>query len=464
MSDTPAEPLPAERVAEILGAARLALPKDARLTVTGRDPVLGTSLAVGEVAATALGLVGCAAADLHALRTGTTQQVTVDTQAAATTLLGFLFQSSDQGFDLRRHENPVTAIFRTRDERTIHLHGGFAHLEQGMLDLLGCGRDGVAAAVARWDAQELEDAAAERGLCAARVRSRDEWLAHPHGRALEPLPAVVVERIGDAPPETPPSGDDRPLAGVRALDLTRVLAGPTCGRTLAEHGARVLRVGASKLPSIEPFVADTGRGKRNAFLDLDRPDDVASLRELVGQADVFTQGYRPGRLSRRGFGPDELAALRPGIVYVTIDCYGPGGPFTGRAGWEQLAQSTSGMAHLHGGEATPALVPAAATDYTTGYLAAYGVIAALAERARSGGSWHVRASLCQTAGWILRMGGSLEGDAAIGVGDVATRMQTCEGAWGRLSHLAPVTQMSETPPRWDVAPSPLGSHPPSFEA
>jgi crotonobetainyl-CoA:carnitine CoA-transferase CaiB-like acyl-CoA transferase len=249
---------------------------------------------------------------------------------------------------------------------------------------------------------------------------------------------------------------------VRVLDLTRVLAGPTCGRTLAEHGADVLRVGAERLPSIEPFVVDTGRGKRNAFLDLDRPADLERLRDLAARGDVFCQGYRPGALEARGLGPEALAELRPGTVYVSIDCYGHGGPWSGRRGWEQLAQSAVGIAHGEGGEGLPRLAPAAATDYTTGALAAYGALEALARRATEGGSWHVRASLCQTGMWLTRLGPRLDAEAATGLGDPADLQIRSDTVWGPLTHLAPALTMERTPPRASLPPAPLGHHAPEW--
>ncbi|MDH3685291.1 MAG: CoA transferase [Myxococcales bacterium] len=456
------------RIGEILRAARLEAPAGAVLAVSGSDPVLRSRFFAGEVAAIALGLVGTAAARLHELRSGQSQVVAIDTTAAATTLLGFLFQKSAAGFDLARHRNAWTELYPAGDGRWIHLHGGFPQLAAGLGDLLECSDDpeAIGAAVQRWQAAELEEAIAERGLCGAMVRTTREWAAHPQGLALANRPAVTIERIGDAPAE-PLASSTRPLGGVRALDLTRVLAGPSCGRTLAEHGADVLRIGAERLPSIEPFVVDTGRGKRNAFLDLTEAADAAQLRALVSDADVFTQGYRPGALARHGFGPEAVAELCPGIVYVSIDCYGADGPWSGRAGWEQLAQSATGIAAAEGGwtrpgDPPPQLIPAAATDYATGALAAFGVLTALARRAEEGGSWHVRASLCQTAMWLTRLGADCDPEAAAGFGDVASRMETCETEWGLLTHLAPVVRMELTPPRWERSPSPLGSHVPEW--
>jgi crotonobetainyl-CoA:carnitine CoA-transferase CaiB-like acyl-CoA transferase len=426
--------------------------------VKGDDPVLASRFPIGEAAAVAVALAGAAAARLHVQRGGEPQAVGADVRRAAAMLIGFVLQRAD-GLDAR-FANAVTALFEARDGRFVHLHGGFPHLGRGTVELLGCAEDAeaLAAAVRGWDAFALEQALAERGLCGAAVRSVEEWAAHPHGRALAERPVVTVERIGDAPPELPGPAA-RPLAGLRVLDLTRVLAGPTCARTLAEHGADVLRVGAERLPSIEPFVVETGRGKRNAFLDLDRAEDVERLRALVREGDVFSQGYRADALARRGLGPEALAELRPGLVYVSIDCYGAGGPFSGRRGWEQLAQSVVGISHAEGAGGPPRLAPAAATDYTTGTLAAFGVLSALTRRATEGGSWHVRASLCQTGMWLTRLGAQLDPAAASGLGDPSDLLVESDTAWGRLLHLGPMVEMERTPARFDRPPAPLGSHP-----
>jgi crotonobetainyl-CoA:carnitine CoA-transferase CaiB-like acyl-CoA transferase len=449
---------------DILGAAGLALPTGADVEITGADPVIASKFRAGEAAAAALAACGAAASELGVLRGGARQRVTVDVRAAAASLLGFLFQRLDGDATPRTNEgNPSVALYECGDGRWIHLHGGFPHLRAGTLDVLGCGSDvaEITTACRKWDAQTLEDALAARGMCGAMVRTADEWRAHAQGRALEPLPAVEVIRIGDAAPQPLPRGD-RPLAGVRALDLTRILAGPACGRALAEHGADVLLVSSPKLPSIPPFVMDTGHGKRSAFLDLDEPEDAPTLRELIGGADVFAQGYRSGAMERRGFGPDDVARLRPGIVYVSINCYGHEGPWRERPGWEQLAQTVTGIAAVQGSPERPQLIPAAACDYTTGYLAAYGVMLALARRATEGGSWHVRASLCQTAMWLDRLGATCDPSAATNFGDTADLMTQSETPFGHLTHLAPAIQMSETPVHWELPTVPLGTHAPEW--
>lgn len=444
------------------------------VSIRGADPVLPTRLRAGEAAAAAIAACGVLAAEAWRARGGRAQRIEIDVRAAAASLLSFVFQRVP-GVSLEREAGrPTIALYRARDERWIHLHGGFPHLRDGTLALLGCADDAgeIARAVAGWRADELEDALAARGLCGAMLRSPEEWRAHAQGALLARTPLVEIARIGDAePPDAPAARSGggvaggaaaaRPLSGVRVLDLTRVLAGPTCARTLAEHGAEVLHVRSPRLPFIEPFVVDTNPGKRSCHLDLDRAEDVATLRELVRGCDVFSQGYRQGALARRGFGAEELARLRPGVVLVEIDCYGHEGPWAGRPGWEQLAQTASGLAFEHAGSDAPAIVPAAVTDYTTGHLAALGALHALARRAREGGSWRVRVSLARTAMWLLALPRTPAGATPSGLDPaiLAAHRIAMDTAWGPLERLGPVLHMSETPPHWASPPVPLGAHP-----
>ena len=444
---------------EHLERGGVAVPEGAELGITGLDPVLASRHRAGEAAACAAAAAAAWAARVGERRGLPSQPVQVDVRAAAATLLGFLLQSSSEPIDLVRTFSPVTDLFRTADDRRIHLHGGFEHLERGTVALLGCDldADAIAAAVAGWEASALEDALAAAGLCGAVVRSREEWRAHEQGRAVVDLPAVRLRRLGDAEPR----GLDpapRPLAGVRVVDLTRVLAGPTTGRTLAAHGAEVLRVDAPHLPTVEVFDVETGRGKRRTWCDLRDADDRRALLALVDEADVVVHSYRQDALDRFGLGVDDLAARNPRLVLARVCCYGPDGPWATRRGWEQLAQSTSGIAHAED-PADPHLIPAAATDYTTGYLAASGITEALWRQATEGGTWLVDASLCQTAEWLQRLGADLDPTGAVGLGDVAARQTTTASPWGELTQLAPIEQLPVTPPRWDRPPARPGSSP-----
>jgi crotonobetainyl-CoA:carnitine CoA-transferase CaiB-like acyl-CoA transferase len=239
-----------------------------------------------------------------------------------------------------------------------------------------------------------------------------------------------------------------------------VLAGPTCGRTLASYGAEVLNIRAEKLDTIELFELDTGHGKRSAFLDLIKPADAERLRQLVRRAHVFVDSYRPGALAKLGFTPAALAHVARGITYVSVSCYGHDGPWAGRRGWEQLAQSATGLAQEQGAfrnkgrDPAPELIPAAACDYITGYLAAAGAAAALLRRFREGGSWHVQVSLSATAMWLMSLG--KVDAAAVPQGWMPSGLdrylQSCETAQGRLDYLGPVVRMSKTPPIWHRPP------------
>jgi len=445
------------RAVELAG---LRMPPGWDYEVAGADPVLRSPHHLGEGAAVARLLSGLAAAELWRLRTGRRQRVAVDVRHAAASLNSARYAHSVGQTDPGRISSLVTRIVAARDGRHVQLHGSFHDTPQILAEL---GLDGhatpaaVDGAVARRDAFELEQAFIRRGICGGVVRSRAEWAAHPQGQALASLPVVTLTKIGEAPPEPLPAGG-RPCSGVRVLDLTRVLAGPTCAKTLAEHGADVLHVRAPHLET-DRFAMETGIGKRQALIDLREPAQAAALRELTREADVFSQGYRLGAMARRGLGPAEVAALRPGVVYVSENCYGPVGPWAGRPGWEQLGQAATGMSFRQGqGHGAPRLAPAAVNDYSTGFFAAYGAMTALARRATEGGSWHVQVSLCQTAMWYQRLGEHCDPAAApeLDASPFQAEMDTPD--FGRIRYLTPAVWMSETPVRWDLPPARPGAH------
>src|SRR5271169_865556 len=243
------------------------------LQIIGHDPVIFTRFRAGEAAAAVRAANATAAADLWCARGGRPQRIEVDVRAAAASLVSFAYQRY-QGASFDRSGMATTALYRARDGRWVHLHGGFSSRE-GTLALLRCDDDAgaIAKSVASWDAQALEDALAERGVCGAKLRSADEWRVHSQGIALAQVPLVEVLRLGDADREPLPGPraaehGARPLSGVRVLDLKRVLAGPTCARTLAGTRRRGAACAKSQLPSIEPFVIDPNPGKHSCCLDL----------------------------------------------------------------------------------------------------------------------------------------------------------------------------------------------------
>ena len=371
------------------------------VTIRDRDPFFSTSYRVGETTAASLAATGIAANDIWEIRTGRRQRIEVSAREAAASLRtgDYTLKRDGEGVyrtipmpDSMAHMWTVTQPWPTRDGRYFLPHLNLPNLAARVLGVLQCEHNaaGVSGAVARWDSDALEEAIAEARACGGKVRSPAEWLAHPQGALLAARPVVEIERVGDGAPELFRPGD-RPLSGVRVLDLTRILAGPMSGRTMAEHGADVLMVTEEHLPQTSDHVRDTSHGKRSCFIDLKSADDRKRFAELVREADVFINGYRPGALASLGFGLKEITALRPGIVHLSVSCFGAGGPFGMRAGWEQVAQAVTGVCHTHGeatGAGEPKLVPAPMCE-RHGYLAAYGVMLALARRAHEGGTWAV---------------------------------------------------------------------------
>jgi crotonobetainyl-CoA:carnitine CoA-transferase CaiB-like acyl-CoA transferase len=453
----------ANHLLSLLNRLGLANPPDGEVEIIGRDPVLPCRFPVSEIAASVLAAIGMAVNDLWELRTGRRQQLRVDIRHTAASLRGAHLQVLN-GKVVERPPTPdilFSNFYQCFDGRWIHLHGSFPHLAAKTAKLLGCEREraAISAVVAGWNSINLEDSLAEIGVCGAIARSAAEWAVHPQGIALSSVPPVEVIKIAESAPE-PLLPGKRPLTRTRVLDLTRVLAGPIASRVLAEHGADVMTVSSPNLPTIVPFVMETNHGKLSTYLNLDDPIEFQQLRRLILQSDVFIHGYRTGSLEQRGLSPDELAMWRPGLIYVSINCYGSVGPWKSRRGWEQLGQTVTGLAVAQGAPDPPQIMPAQVCDYTTGYLAALGILIALARRVREGGTYHVRASLSQTGMWIERAGAICDTNKATGFGDVDDLRITTESPFGNLHHLRPVLDMSETPPFWSRPSGPLGTHPP----
>ncbi len=459
--------MPHVALRELIALAGLAEPEAGQIRIAGDDPVFPTPYRIAASGAAAAAAVGYAAAELWRLRSGHRQSVSVDARAAAASLRSNRYlqldgRKPDGPFD------PLSGFYPVRDGRWVSIHCNFPNHRDAAMKVLAAPQERAAAmrASAAWDGLELEDAIHAAGGCAGLARSASEWALHPHAAAVAAQPLLEILRIGDAPPEPLPPGA-RPLAGLRVLDLTRVLAGPTCARTLAEHGAQVLKISGPHLPDSGAYEMDTGIGKRAAFLDLRQARDAATLQGLVRSADVFSQSYRPGALAGRGFAPEDLARLRPGIVCVSLSAWGGSGPWRERRGFDTIVQTVSGMALASGGK--PQYLPVSAIDYVSGYLMALGTMAALERRAKEGGSWLVRVALARTGRWITDRG-ELGADALRGVAEELTpeeitrlTMET-QAPLGRIRHLRPVAILGETPAHWTQPPVPLGYDKPEWLA
>ncbi|KPV77957.1 uncharacterized protein RHOBADRAFT_32544 [Rhodotorula graminis WP1] len=378
-----------------------------------------SSFDVDAAAQAVVGVAALAAAHLHALRTrDDLSAVTVLARDAAAE-----FRSQDLallGGESAFEWDALAGAYKAKLGGWIRPHTNWRHHKVGLLDLLDLPHDAskaqLAEAFASRDADEVAEAAMDRGLVCTALRSFEEWDAHPQGRAALERARHGPVRFSTSAPRPPralpASTSRRPLDSVRVLDLTRVIAGPVAGRVLAGYGADVLWVTSPSLPSLPGLDFDTSRGKRTLQLDLrSSPADRAAFERLVRDADVLLESYRPGGLASLGFGPERLRELNPDI----------GGPWSRRKGFDSLVQFASGFGEAEGrawsewrsgradeedgtGEWAPRALPCQVLDHATGYLTAFGILAALYHRSTSGGAHLVTTTLLDTATWLRSLG------------------------------------------------------------
>jgi crotonobetainyl-CoA:carnitine CoA-transferase CaiB-like acyl-CoA transferase len=439
------------------------------VTLTGDEPQLPSSFRVAAAAQASIAATGLAAAQIWKLRSGRPQDVAVDMRHAVAECRSERYlrvngKPSDMAWDA------IAGIYKTRDRRLVRLHTNFRHHRDAVCKVLNCkpAREDVQAALMRWDGEAFETEAYAGGCAVALMRSYEEWLALPHAKALAELPLISIEKIGEAEPKPWPPGD-RPLAGLRVLDLSRVIAGPVAGRTLAAHGADVLLISGPDLPAIPWLTIDTGRGKLTSFVELKSESGRAHLRDLLARADIFSQGYRPHSLAALGFAPADAAQISPGIVYVSLSAYGHSGPWAERRGYDSLVQTATGFNHAEGQAAGldgPKELPAQILDHASGYLMAFGAMMARARQSRQGGSWHVRVSLAQTGRWVWNLGRVANGLETEDLKSAAVQdlIEEAASGFGPLRAVRHSAALSATPAFWARPAMPLGSHPPQWPA
>lgn len=444
---------------------RMAKLPDAALVyarLTGSEPVLPSSFPVSTAAQTTIAAAALAACELGHLRGAARQQVQVGMVHAALECSSW-FSIDGVSPDPWDKFSGLYAC----DDGWVRVHANFAHHRDGALCLMGLDpvtatRADAEQALLGWRATDFETAAADAGLVATALRDFAQWDISAQGQALAAQPLFTIERIGDAAPLKLPylAPDARPLTGVRVLDLTRILAGPVGTRAMAAYGADVLLVNSPHLPNIEA-IADTSRGKLSAHADLRTAAGQQALRQVVSDAHVFVQGYRPGGLDALGFGALELAQQRPGIVLVSLSAYGPEGPWSGRRGFDSLVQTAMGFNHAEGkakGDGKPRPMPMQILDHATGYLIAFGAAVALLRQQNEGGSWQVRVSLAQTGQWLRGLGRVVDG-FAIKPPDRAPYLEKSSSGFGELLALRHSAELERTPAKWGLPSVPPGSHP-----
>lgn len=456
----------------------LGLPESAlkQLLLPDSDaPALPSSYKIGVLAQGSIGLTALAASYFHALRNNNSQvsQVQVPLEHASVEFKSERLYVLD-GKPAPSPWGPIGGLHKTSDGY-VRVHDSFPNHANGILDLVGlphsASRHELSKKIAAWASVDLEYTATVENKCAAyALRTYQQWDALPQSKAISDFP-IAIKRLTDLETAHSPvhfsSGTRKALSGVRVLDMSRVIAAPLCGKTLAAHGADVIWITSPNLPDLPTMDRDFGRGKRTVQLDIDNPSDKERLLDLVKGCDVFIQGFRPGSLDARGLGPDELVKINPNLVVANMSAFGPDGPWSGRRGYDSLVQTCSGMnisEAEHAGLGEPARpMPCQALDHGGGYLLAAGVMAALYKRATLGGSWQVDVSLAGVMKY-LRSLGQYPGSTGFVAKDFERPedvpdeyFETRASGFGILKAIRHSAAIEGLEVGWDVMPKPLGS-------
>lgn len=436
------------------------VPVDA-VAIAHVDDVLPSRLATTELAVGAVASAAAAASSLAAARGGPRPAARVDgRRVSASFRSDQLFRIDDrpvEGFA------PLSGFWATADG-WLRTHANYPHHRVALIAALGLGDSagpeelaGVLAGMAATDAEDQVVGAG--GVCAA-VRDPDLWRQHPQAEALHQLRLLGFSTLSPARSRRlgpPPTGPLLPAAGLRVLDLTRVIAGPVATRTLALLGADVLRIDSPRLPEIGWQHLDTGMGKRSALVDLDA--DPRMLERLLDGADVVITGYRPGALDRWGLSPQQLADRRPGLVIASLSAWGSGGPWSHRRGFDSIVQAATGIAAVESADGiAPGKLPAQALDHATGYLLAAGVLAAVAAQLQDGSTRYVQAHLARTAHWLL----DHPDPRTRSLPDPTPVLAERSTSSGRLCYPLPAVQIDTGPDDWDRVGSPWGADQPTW--
>ena len=406
---------PADHLASVLAGIGMS-PQDSGGTVEfiGRDPIIPSVFRIASAAGIGLAAKSVAMASLWRARGGAGQRISVDLRKAPHRLCPFYDRKWEllNGYPPRNPADPETpfslSFYETRDQRWVMPLNLYPRLKTSALRLLGCAdnKEAVAAAIRQWDAADLEAAGAKAGVVMPMIRSAEEFLKERHYLdALQHLPLIEIEKIGESDPIPFTPNPTAPLSGIRALGMARVIAGAGTGRALALHGADVLNIWRPTDFEIDLLYATANVGVRSAMLDVASGDGAAKMRGLLSGADVFYANRRLGFLGKLGLSPEEAAKARPGIVHASISLHGQTGPWADRPGFDQSAGCVSGVVTLEGTPQAPKLPTIlVVNDYLGAWLLTTGIVAALMRRAEEGGSYRVHVSLTRLSVWLYTLG------------------------------------------------------------
>jgi crotonobetainyl-CoA:carnitine CoA-transferase CaiB-like acyl-CoA transferase len=453
------------------------------VTFSGKDPMIQSRVRIGACMALPAMAAGVGAATIWKHRTGEEQDLKVDLRESlynVNPLIG-LVQRMDQAAGNIPADNPVPnsfgfiptvngmgyqaplmighplsfATFQTKDGKWATPTGAYPHLYHGFLNVVGASpnTESMAAEVKKWDAEDLDEAVADAGFVLGIHRTAEEWAEHPEGEYLAKTPVIEIVKVGDADPIPFTANPSQPLSGVKALSLTHVIAGTCAARTLAEYGAEVLHIARDQAVEHDFFVQDINVGMRSAFLNLRREQGKDALNALIPETNVFIEGFRGRSIDRLGFGVEEVVKKRPGIVYLSLRCYGWDGPWKNRAGFDMEGLTVSGITMAESEDGVHPQFPPTRVlnDYIAGYLGASGILAALNRQAQEGGSYHVRVNLTRAAMWYRGIGLLANKDIDLTNPEhqmIDPEVLTKDTPYGEIRRLGPQVKLSRTPGRW----------------
>jgi crotonobetainyl-CoA:carnitine CoA-transferase CaiB-like acyl-CoA transferase len=423
----------------------------ASVTIDGTPPNLNSPLRVMDGGAIALAAQAAAVASLAQMRSGPAEDITIDARQIIFNFKPFFHTLLDGrptgDWTGLAAAAPCMGHFACADGRVVYICNLVPKLRNATLRFLNCeaDREKVAAAIAKWRADELETAMTAQGIPVAVMREPDDWLRTEQGIALQSSPLVHIDRVGEVPPVALADAS-RPFAGIKVVDMTHVLAGPMITRGLAEYGADVLHLRSADPGLDDPKAVSTEfrLGKSTATLELTDAADRDTLRQLLSDADVFVHSWRPGVFERFGFDPQRVAALKPGIIQIAVSCYGPVGPWSDRGGFDGLALASTGATAIEARHDRPKVSPpGVVTDALVGFLGTAVVASLLQRRAREGGSYRAELSLARTAMWLLSLGlDEMDPDSPAEVGE--PRMRRLAAPLGQFDLVAPAISFSST--------------------
>ena len=453
-----------------------------KLTFYGRDPILPSPIRFGTLAAVGLAARSVALAALWRQATGEGQDISVDVRKALRRFAGFFEGKwetingrppSPGGYAVSPFFNDMEHFFfrETRDGRHVVALDFYPGLRARTLNFLGSSEsnESISNAISKWDAVELEDAAAAEGLVLAMVRTNEEFRREPqYTNVLSKMPLITVEKIGESEPVPLKANGNLPLAGVRALGMGHVIAGAGMGRDMALYGADVLNIWRPHDSEVEAFFWDVQVGMRSTVLD-DSKQDRAQFNRLLQDADVFFANKRPGFLKRHGLDAESLCEQKPGLIHAIVAMHGEKGPWSNRPGFDEIGAAVSGVFTIEGSPTRPKqppIVPIA--DNVVGWLGTTGILAALRRRAIEGGSYRVVVSLTRTVLWLLSLGifDKVYAKATAGSTEEHTYstpdLFTAETPFGTYQGMTDQIVMSRTPGAFRTVLVPRGSSKPEW--